>query len=495
MQYTSTRNQTLSVTASFAIANGISAEGGLFVPAEWPSLSQKEIADMTGFSYAQCAEKILSLFLTDFTDEELHAAVTAAYTGGAFENDSPAVLAPLPGGAHMLELWHGPTCAFKDMALQLTPRLMTLAASRAPDIGQILILVATSGDTGKAALEGFKNVPGVKIAVFYPNGGVSEMQRLQMASQDGENVAVFAIEGNFDCAQTEVKRIFTDKSVVGALAARKTVLSSANSINWGRLVPQIVYYFTAYAQLLKTGRIRPGEKINFAVPTGNFGNILAGYYARRMGLPVNRLICASNRNNVLTDFIRTGEYDARRPFFATLSPSMDILISSNLERLLFELSGRDSESVRNLMQRLSSERRYALSSDWHRRLGEAFWGGCLDDEGCQNIIAETFSQSGRLVDPHTAVALGVYAQYRNATKDETPAVVLSTASPYKFCRAVLGALGQDQPDDEFAAVAQLAAYTKSAPPAPIAALKNAKARFHAVLKPGDMADAVVKFAG
>jgi threonine synthase len=372
MRYTSTRDKSLSVSSSFAIANGISAEGGLFVPAEIPTVSPRFVEDLCAADYPARAARILSPFLTDFTPDEIKEATQGAYRG-VFDENCPAPLIPLPDGRRVLELWHGPTCAFKDMALQLLPRLMVPVAQRALSGKRILILVATSGDTGKAALEGFRDVAGIRIAVFYPDRGVSPMQRLQMATQQGDNVAVFAIDGNFDNAQTEVKRIFTDAVVTGRLARENVVLSSANSINWGRLVPQIVYYFSAYADLLAAKTVRAGEPVNFVVPTGNFGNILAGYYAARMGLPVRRLICASNRNNVLTDFLRDGVYDANRAFYTTLSPSMDILISSNLERLLFELTGRDDKAVSSLMAQLSREKRYAVDGGMREGLRQSFW--------------------------------------------------------------------------------------------------------------------------
>lgn len=493
MQYTSTRDNSLSVSASQAIAGGISNEGGLFVPERIPAVPRGWLEPFGAMAYPARARFILSHYLTDYTTDELEGACAAAY-GDAFENKTPAPLTPLSDGRWMLELWHGPTCAFKDMALQLLPRLMGPAAARALDGRQILILAATSGDTGKAALEGFKDVPGVRIAVFFPDRGVSAMQRLQMVTQQGENVAVYAIEGNFDDAQTGVKQIFADRAVIDRLAQENTVLSSANSINWGRLAPQIVYYFSAYADLIAQGGAAPGDPVNFVVPTGNFGNILAGYYAARMGLPVNRLICASNRNNVLTDFLRRGVYDANRAFFATLSPSMDILISSNLERLLFELAGRDDRQVCRLMEALREERRYEIGAPMRSALQELFWGGCLDDEGCRRQIAQTFFRDGCAADPHTAVALGVCEQYRRETNDMTPAVILSTASPYKFAPAVLAALGDPPPDDEFEALRGLAARTGTRPPAGILRLESAPVRFRGVISPGEMPRNIVSFA-
>ena len=495
MKYTSTRDASRSVTASFAIANGISPEGGLYVPERLPAVDEKWIRRLGKLEYPERACRVLEKFLTDFSREELQEAVSGAYDSGNFEDDWAAPLADLSDGRYVLELWHGPTCAFKDMALQLLPRLLPPAAKRALGGKQILILTATSGDTGKAALEGFKDVGGVRIAVFYPHGGVSPMQHLQMATQEGNNVAVYAIEGNFDDAQTNVKRIFTDSDTIDRLLKKDTVLSSANSINWGRLAPQIVYYFSAYADLVESGDLPMGEKINFVVPTGNFGNILAGYYAMRMGLPVNKLICASNKNNVLTDFIREGVYDANRAFYQTLSPSMDILVSSNLERLLFELTGRDSGKVAEMMRALADERRYAISPEMKKQLNETFWGGYLSDEECQKQINTLCYRVGYLCDPHTAVAMGVYEQYKKETKDKTKTVIVSTASPYKFCKTVLSAIGRDVPADEFAAAKALSEFTKTDIPAAISALAEKKVRFDRVIRPQEMADEAVAFAG
>jgi threonine synthase len=494
MQYTSTRNNRLSVTASFAIANGISPEGGLYVPQRIPTVDEGWIRRLTKMEYPERASRVLSKFLTDFSAEELSEAVEGAYANGTFEEDWAAPLADLSDGRYVLELWHGPTCAFKDMALQLLPRLLVPAAKRALDGKQILILVATSGDTGKAALEGFRDVDGVKIADFYPDGGVSPMQYRQMATQEGGNVAVYAIEGNFDDAQTNVKRIFTDAAVIDRLAKENTVLSSANSINWGRLVPQIVYYFSAYADLVASGDLPMGEKINFVVPTGNFGNILAGYYAMQMGLPVNKLICASNCNNVLTDFIRDGVYDANRAFYSSLSPSMDILISSNLERLLFELTGRDSDAVQAMMDKLSTDRRYEIPKEMHDRLTDVFWGGYLSDEDCKARIHDACYRTGYLCDPHTAVAMGVYEEYKRTTGDKTKTVIVSTASPYKFCKTVLSAIGRPVPEDEFEAAKALSDFTLTDIPQAITALEKKAIRFERVIAPAAMADEIVTFA-
>ncbi len=494
MKYTSTRNSKLAVSASFAIANGISAEGGLYVPDRIPEVGEDWIRRLCKQEYPDRAAAVLSKYLTDYTRQEIADAVSEAYGNGTFEDDWAAPLADLSDGRYVLELWHGPTCAFKDMALQLLPRLLPPAAARVSEGKQTLILVATSGDTGKAALEGFRDVPGVKIAVFYPHGGVSPMQYRQMATQAGGNVEVLAIRGNFDDAQTNVKRIFTDEAVIRALSERDTVLSSANSINWGRLVPQIVYYFSAYADLVQSGDLPMGEKINFVVPTGNFGNILAGYYAMRMGLPVNRFICASNANNVLTDFIRTGVYDANRPFFKSLSPSMDILVSSNLERLLFELTERDSGRVADMMEKLGSERRYGIDEAMRARLLESFWGGYADDEACRAQIRRHCYDMGYLCDPHTAVAFDVYEQYRKETGDTTKTVVVSTASPYKFCKTVLESIGRPVPEDEFAAARALSEFTLTDIPENIAGLEKKPIRFEEAIEPREMADRILAFA-
>ncbi|PWM20994.1 MAG: threonine synthase [Oscillospiraceae bacterium] len=494
MQYTSTRDSSLSVSSSYAIAHGISAEGGLFLPCEIPQVDLKWIRRLCDMEYPQRAQQVLSLFLTDFKDAELAEAVEAAYTNGVFEEDWAAPLSDLSDGRFVLELWHGPTCAFKDMALQLLPHLMVSAARRVLDGKQILILVATSGDTGKAALEGFHDVDGVKIAVFYPNEGVSPMQQLQMATQKGDNVAVYAIEGNFDNAQTEVKKIFTDPEMIRRMAACDTVFSSANSINWGRLVPQIVYYFSAYADLVACECVKLGDPVNFVVPTGNFGNILAGYYAKRMGLPVNKLICASNRNDVLTDFMHNGVYDANRSFYTTISPSMDILISSNLERLLYELCGKDDRQVAEMMQQLKENRRYAITPEMKEKLDADFWGGAADEDTCRNIIRKTLDEIGYLIDPHTAVAFSVYEQYKAETGDTIPAIILSTASPFKFAGSVLEALGAQRPADEFAAVKALSEGTGAPVPESLAALEKAKIRFTKVLLPDEMPREIELFA-
>lgn len=447
MNYSSTRDGSKSVPSSICLLKGISSDGGLFVPQSFPVLSLAQIASLGDLSYSERAFEILSRYLTDFSQEELLDCVNKAYNSGSFDDRSNAPLTRLTPDESILELWHGPTLAFKDMALQLLPHLLVTAKQKQGITDDIMILVATSGDTGKAALEGFCDVEGVRIAVFYPNEGVSHMQKLQMVTQRGNNVTVGAINGNFDDAQTAVKRIFADKAFNELLAGRGVRLSSANSINWGRLVPQIVYYFSAYADMYKRGNIELGEEINFVVPTGNFGNILAGYYAYRMGLPVHKFICASNSNNVLTDFINTGEYNARREFHKTMSPSMDILISSNLERLLFHLADGNSDYITKLMEQLKHDGRYKADDTIMSRLREKFAGGFATEEQTSQAIAETYRDYGYIIDPHTAVAQSVLKQYRSATGDMTTAVTVSTASPFKFPSSVLNAIEGSRLDE------------------------------------------------
>lgn len=439
MMYVSTRDKSVRVSAAQAITQGISADGGLFVPESLPALTPERIQKLASMSYIERACDILGDFLTDFSPGEVRSCAEAAYGGNKFGPEI-APISRLNGNTYLLELWHGPTCAFKDMALQILPHLLTRSAQKTAGDKQIAILVATSGDTGKAALEGFRDVPGTRIIVFYPRDGVSNIQKLQMTTQRGGNVAVCGVEGNFDDTQTAVKAIFTDKSLHAALEQKNIMFSSANSINWGRLVPQIVYYIGAYCDLAKNGEIAPGDPVNIAVPTGNFGNILAAYYAKRMGLPVARLICASNRNNVLTDFIRTGRYDKRREFFATASPSMDILISSNLERLLFDLVGRDDAAVRELMRSLAEEGFYDVPDSVRAALGESFWGGFCTEEETAATIRETFDKYSYLCDTHTAVGLKVRGDYLDETGDDTKTIVASTASPFKFAGSILEAV-------------------------------------------------------
>ena len=491
MYYQSTRDARVRVTASQAISQGISEEGGLFVPSRLPAYTMDEISAMVKMDYARRAEFVLKDFLTDFTQEEIRACVEAAYAPEKFENDSPAKVVRRKNGTYMLELWHGPTCAFKDMALQLLPHLLSVSLKKQHPDTTAVILVATSGDTGKAALEGFKDVENTRILVFYPQDGVSAMQKRQMNTQEGENVSVCAIHGNFDDAQTGVKKIFTDAAVKDELARRGMMFSSANSINWGRLLPQIVYYFSAYADVLADGGVQPGEPINIVVPTGNFGNILAAYYANRMGLPVNKLICASNANNVLTDFITSGTYDRNRDFYTTASPSMDILVSSNLERLLYHLCGGNDLSVRGWMDALNGAGSYTVDPATQKAVQAKFAAGCCSDEETKAVIGEVFHNEGYLCDTHTAVAVKVYEDYRSATGDETPTVIASTANPYKFADHVLSAIGEEVPADEFETVCRLEEASGLAVPPQLAGLKNRPVRFTRSVDVPQMKDTVL----
>lgn len=492
MLYTSTRDKTLRVTASEAITRGISEEGGLFVPVEIPQLSMADIEELIPLSYIERAKKVLSLYLTDFTPEEIDYCVNGAYKEGKFTSEKVAPLVTLDNQAEVLELFRGPTCAFKDMALQLLPYLLTTSAKKTAPDKDIVILVATSGDTGKAAMAGFQDVPGTRMLVFYPNNGVSPMQELQMVTQEGDNVGVCAINGNFDDAQSCVKKIFTDKAIGDVLAENGLMFSSANSINWGRLVPQIVYYCSAYADMLEKGKLKAGEPMNVVVPTGNFGNILAAYYAKLMGVPVKTLVCASNANNVLTDFLTTGTYDRNRQFFTTMSPSMDILISSNLERLLFHLSGEDDAAVRNWMESLAETGKYTVYEYVFAKIKENFAAGCADDETVAGVIKETFEEDKYLSDTHTGVAITVYHNYVKETGDTTPTVIAATASPYKFPKSVLTAIAGSAPDvDEFDMTNALKDATGVDIPAPLSGLKDKKVRFDTVCDIPDMEQQVL----
>ena len=478
MEYCSTRNREVRVSAAWAISHGISEEGGLFVPCSFPQVSAEVLGKMTEEDYRGRAKRILSLFLTDFSSEEIGHCVEEAYTAEKFGDDFIAPISMLDEKTGVLELWHGPTCAFKDMALQILPHLLTVSAGKVSSGKTVVILVATSGDTGKAALEGFKDVPNTRILVFYPEDGVSAVQKKQMNTQKGENVAVCAIRGNFDDAQTGVKRIFTSEQIKKTLEDNNMQFSSANSINWGRLLPQIVYYFSAYCDLVKEGTVKLGEEINVVVPTGNFGNILAAYYAKKMGLPVKKFICASNTNNVLTDFIRTGTYDKNRAFHTTVSPSMDILISSNLERLLYDMSGCDDQKIAGWMQELKDKGVYTVDEGVKAQLQSLFCGGFATDEETKAAIGKLYHEENYLCDTHTAVAIHVYQDYKKTTGDETPTVIASTASPFKFADAVLeGVTGEVSDADGFTMIDRLAELTKEEIPAPIAALKTAESRF------------------
>lgn len=497
MFYTSTRDKSVKVTAAEAITNGISAEGGLFVPCEIPQVSKDFIGNLAKLDYIGRAKEVLSLYLTDFTEEEIDYCVNGAYKAGKFSSPAVAPLSELEEGVDILELWHGPTCAFKDMALQLLPYLLTTSAKKTADGKQIVILVATSGDTGKAALEGFKDVPSTNVLVFYPNDGVSAMQKLQMCTQEGGNVRVCAIKGNFDDAQTSVKKIFTSEEIKAKLAENNMMFSSANSINWGRLVPQIVYYFSAYCDLLNQNKITCGDKINIVVPTGNFGNILAAYYAKEMGLPVRKLICASNANNVLTEFLGSGFYNKDRDFYTTVSPSMDILVSSNLERLLFHVSGDDDEFVKDCMEGLSEDGHYTVDKSAFERIRGCFEGGYCDDEATKRTIGKIYKKYNYLCDTHTAVAVTVYFDYKENTGDDTPTVIASTASPFKFSPAVLEAVGNASliGDDGFKMMDSLSEITSCEIPAPLAAIKSKPVRFNQVVDREEMSRVVLDMLG
>lgn len=491
MYYMSTRDTELKFKSAEAIKKGLSEDGGLFVPSEIPTLSEKEIKKMVDMTYIERANLVLKKYLTDFTKNEIVDCTEGAYGGGKFGSDKVAPVKKLSDGKYILELWHGPTCAFKDMALQILPRFMTTAMKKTGEKKEIVILVATSGDTGKAALEGFKDVEGTKIIVFYPGDGVSDIQKLQMITQEGANVYVSGIDGNFDDAQNGVKKIFTDEKFGDELFKAGYSLSSANSINWGRLVPQIVYYISAYCDMIESKEIEYGEKINVCVPTGNFGNILAAYYAKKMGLPINKLICASNCNNVLTDFIKTGEYDRNRPFYQSVSPSMDILISSNLERLLFDISGNDAKKVKTMMNKLAANGNYKLTKTLHKKVTDLFWGGCCDDYFTKERIWKTYESTGYTLDTHTAVAVDVYEQYVAETGDKTKTVIASTASPYKFNQAVLSALGcEPSGEDDFELIDKLNKKSGMDVPKSLGELKNKEKRFEGVINKEEMPNLV-----
>ncbi len=471
MQYHSTRNAKIKVSGAEAVLSGLAPDGGLYVPDGLPAL---DVAACLQEHAMDMAARIIGALLPDI--EDMPALVRRAYSGKFQTNElTPTVEA---GDFTVLELFRGPTSAFKDVALCMLPQLLTAAKRTRGVTDDIVILTATSGDTGKAALAGFADVPGVRICVFYPDGGVSKVQRAQMVTQEGGNVSVCAVAGNFDDAQTGVKNIFAS----GVPGKR---LSTANSINIGRLAPQIMYYFKAYADLLRRGRITMGQTVNFSVPTGNFGDILAGYLAKQLGLPVGKLICASNANNVLTDFIRTGTYDRRRQLHKTISPSMDILVSSNLERLLYFLSG-STELVAALMAQLASEGVYTVPQDLHRAIGEQFWAGCCDDAHAAETIERVFQSTGYLCDPHTATGWAVAEEYVYATGDDSPMVVLSTASPYKFPGAVLSALEQTGDADEFAQMQRLQALTGVPIPQQLATLQGKPERHTGVIEKEQM---------
>ncbi len=493
MNYLSTRNKDIRMSASQAIAKGLAPDGGLLTPAVLPRLPSSAVETMKEMSYQQRMVYIMNSFLEGFAASELTAYAAEAYGGGKFSHEDIAPVRKVDDNTYCLELWHGPTCAFKDMALQILPHLLTASLDKNDEKKTVCILVATSGDTGKAALEGFRNVDKTKILVFYPKDGVSDIQELQMVTQEGGNVGVCSVVGNFDDAQTGVKTLFSDEELASELAERGYFLSSANSINWGRVLPQIVYYASAYCDLLKSEAITKGQAINVCVPTGNFGNILAAYYAKAMGIPINRLICASNQNNVLTDFINTGSYDRNRTFYNTISPSMDILVSSNLERMLFELSGRDDKLVREYMSQLAEYGSYRVDSSIRTKLKRLFCAGCCDDQQTKAMIAKMWNEYNYLIDPHTAVAFHVLEEYRAETGDDTMTITVSTASPFKFCDSVLDALGVKTHKAGTEILDQLSEVTGVPAPAPLARLKNRRRRFDGVADKNAMKACVLDF--
>ena len=490
VMYQSTRGKGEPVTASQAILKGLSEDGGLFVPTSIPSLdvSMEELSQM---SYQETAYQVMSRLLTDFTEEELRTCINSAYDK-KFDTD---VIAPLKeaDGAYFLELFHGPTIAFKDMALSILPYLMTTAAKKNNVKNEIVILTATSGDTGKAALAGFADVPGTRIIVFYPKHGVSPIQEKQMVTQKGTNTYVVGITGNFDDAQTAVKKMFNDKEMAAELADAGFQFSSANSINIGRLVPQIVYYVYAYATLVRQGKIQAGQEINVVVPTGNFGNILAAFYAKQMGLPVKKLICASNENKVLFDFFSTGTYNRKRDFILTSSPSMDILISSNLERLIYRITGENPDTCAQLMEALSKGGEYTITPEMKAQLAD-FYGNFCTEEETKDAIREVYKASDYVIDTHTAVAAGVYKKYVADTKDDVPAVIASTASPYKFTRSVMDAINPEYDKlDDFKLIDELSKIANVKIPNAIEEIRNAEVRHNNLVEVDGMEAIVKKF--
>ena len=492
MNYSSTRstNENEKVSAAQAIKQGLANDGGLFMPESIPQISLDDIEALIDKSYVERATSVLSKFLTDYTEDELRADCEAAYSETRFIGGA-APLKSIDGKVFSLELWHGPTCAFKDMALQIMPRLLCRALEKTGEKRDAMILVATSGDTGKAALEGYRDVDKIRIKVFYPVDGVSRVQKLQMATQGGNNVDVCAIYGNFDDAQTGVKKIFADADIAKELNDKGIFLSSANSINWGRLAPQIVYYVSAYCDMVKMGEIKLGDKIDVCVPTGNFGNIFAAYIAKMMGLPIEKFVCASNKNNILTDFLATGTYDRNRKFYTTMSPSMDILISSNLERLLYTLAG--AEKTAAYMKDLNTTGKYTLDAETKAKIDANFYGYSCDEEGTASIIRETFDKYGYLCDTHTAVGLSCARQYI-AEHGGNKIVLASTASPYKFANDVYTAVSGKTAADELSALKELSAYTNTEIPAPLCDIDKREIRFTKTIEADKMPADVMSFA-
>lgn len=492
MNYISTRdaNETKkALSSAAAIKQGLADDGGLFMPDAIPTITLKDITALADLPYEERAAKILGMFLTDYTEEELLADCRAAYAEDRFPGGAAPIVS-LDGNIHSLELWHGPTSAFKDMALQIMPRLLSRALGKTGEKRTAQILVATSGDTGKAALEGYRDVDQIKILVFYPEDGVSRVQKLQMATQQGENVGVCAIYGNFDDAQTGVKKIFSNTDFAKEMNEQGYFFSSANSINWGRLAPQIVYYISAYCDLVKDGKIALGDTVNVCVPTGNFGNIFAAYIAAKMGLPVGRFICASNSNNILTDFLKTGTYDRNREFYKTMSPSMDILISSNLERLLFTIAGPEKTAA--YMKALNTDGVYTVDEEVKAELARSFVGYYCSEENTAAIIRDTFEKQNYLCDTHTAVGLYCAEEYKKDTGDDRAIILASTANPYKFAASVLTALG-GVPTDDVSALSELEAKSGVAAPEQLTRVLSLPVRFKETVKAEEMPDAVRRF--
>ena len=491
--YSSTRSADVKVTASQAILKGLAADGGLYVPSAIPAFDVK-IEDMTSMDYKQVAYEVMKLYLTDFTEEELKNCIEKAYDA-KFDTDEIAPLVKADG-AYYMELFHGATIAFKDMALSILPHLLTTSAKKNGVKNEIVILTATSGDTGKAALAGFADVPGTRIIVFYPKNGVSPIQEKQMVTQKGDNTYVVGIHGNFDDAQTGVKNIFGDEALNAELDAAGFQFSSANSINIGRLVPQIVYYVYAYARLLANGEIEAGEKINVVVPTGNFGNILAAYYAKNMGLPINKLICASNENKVLYDFFTTGTYDRNRDFVLTTSPSMDILISSNLERLIYKVAGADANANKNLMDSLKNDGKYTITDAMQKELDD-FYGNYASEAETADVIKAIYEDTGYVIDTHTAVAAKVFKKYVAETSDNTKTVIASTASPFKFTRSVMDAIDKAKYDSmsDFELVDELSAIANVKVPQAIEEIRTAPVLHDRICDRTEMTETVKNILG
>ena len=490
--YKSTRSAEGTLKASEAILKGLADDGGLFVPLEIPALDVT-VEELSKMTYQQVAYEVMKLYFTDFTEEELKNCINNAYDS-KFDTEEIAPLAEVEG-TYFLELFHGKTIAFKDMALSILPHLLTTSAKKNGVKNEIVILTATSGDTGKAAMAGFADVPGTRIIVFYPNGGVSPIQEKQMVTQKGDNTYVVAIEGNFDQAQSAVKAIFGDKELAKEMDEKGFQFSSANSINIGRLIPQVAYYVYAYAKLFAEGKVSKDQKINVVVPTGNFGNILAAYYAKNMGLPIDKLICASNENRVLYDFFTTGEYDKNREFILTNSPSMDILISSNLERLIYRIAGDDAEANKKMMEELSKDGKYSITPEMKAKLAD-FYGNYASEEETAAIIKKIYEETGYVMDTHTAVAASVYEKNKKETKDDNVTVIASTASPFKFTRSVMNAIDPKYDSmGDFELVDELSKIGNVKVPNAIEEIRNAEIRHNNLCEVAGMKDIVKKFLG